>query len=64
MTAVDTGWVTQEHGATMRETMADFEPPIDDVDGAARVLDPVFMGESEHAFAAGVFLKDYAQSQW
>ena len=47
MNAVDTGWVTDEdpfvHAARKSEELG-FEPPLDIVDGAARVLDPFFAG--------------------
>jgi len=67
MTAVDTGWVTDEDPAAIaqrkREEL-DFQPPLDIVDGAARVLDPVFSGESTGMPASGVFLKDYRPAAW
>jgi len=67
MTAVDTGWVTDEDPAAIaqrkREEL-DFQPPLDIVDGAARVLDPVFSGESTGQPAWGVFLKDYKPAAW
>jgi NAD(P)-dependent dehydrogenase (short-subunit alcohol dehydrogenase family) len=67
MNAVDTGWVTDEdpavHADRKREEL-DFQPPLDIVDGAARVCDPFFSGllTGEHAF--GKFLKDYKPSSW
>lgn len=44
MNAVDTGWVTLEHPAHIaaRISAAGFQTPLDEVDAAARVLDPVF----------------------
>ncbi len=45
MNAVDTGWVTDEDPAQHAERKAsehDFQPPLDIVDGAARIVDPVF----------------------
>ena len=67
MNAVDTGWVTDEdpavHADRKREEL-DFQPPLDIVDGAARVCDPFFSGllTGEHVF--GKFLKDYKPSAW
>jgi NAD(P)-dependent dehydrogenase (short-subunit alcohol dehydrogenase family) len=67
MNAVDTGWVTDEdpavHADRKREEL-DFQPPLDIVDGAARVCDPFFSGllTGEHVF--GKFLKDYKPSSW
>ncbi|MCK5891122.1 MAG: SDR family NAD(P)-dependent oxidoreductase [Aeromicrobium sp.] len=65
MTAVDTGWITDERPYTTKVRLADegFKAPLDLVDGAARVYDPVVRGEAgEDLF--GVFLKDYAPSPW
>jgi len=67
MNAVDTGWVTDEdpaaHAARKRE-QHDFQPPLDIVDGAARVCDPFFAGliTGEHVW--GKFLKDYKAASW
>lgn len=67
MNAVDTGWVTDEDPAALaarkREDL-DFQPPLDIVDGAARVCDPFFSGllTGEHVW--GKFLKDYAPTAW
>ncbi|HEY4104721.1 MAG TPA: SDR family NAD(P)-dependent oxidoreductase [Polyangiaceae bacterium] len=67
MNAVDTGWVTDEDPllhAERKQREADFQPPLDIVDGAARVCDPFFSGllSGEHVF--GKFLKDYKPTQW
>jgi NAD(P)-dependent dehydrogenase (short-subunit alcohol dehydrogenase family) len=67
MNAVDTGWVTDEdplHHAERKQREADFQPPLDIVDGAARVCDPFFSGllTGEHVF--GKFLKDYQPVPW
>ena len=67
MNAVDTGWVTDEDPAhiTLRKQQEhDFQPPLDIVDGAARICDPFFSGlnTGEHVF--GKFLKDYRASAW
>ena len=67
MNAVDTGWITDEdpaHLSQAKKEMHDFEPPLDIVDGAARLLDPVFTSilTGEHIF--GKFLKDYKPSEW
>ncbi|GMV78883.1 MAG: oxidoreductase [Planctomycetota bacterium] len=67
MTAVDTGWVTDEDPAALAERKReelDFQPPLDIVDGAARVLDPIFSGETTGRPYWGVFLKDYGPSAW
>jgi hypothetical protein len=41
-----------------------FVPPLDDVDGAARILDPIFQQLNEGKAHAGVFFKDYAPTSW
>lgn len=65
MTAVDTGWITDErpHPTKVRLAREGFHAPLDLVDGAARIYDPIVRGEAgEDLF--GVFLKDYAPSPW
>ncbi|MEA2373425.1 MAG: hypothetical protein QOH12_3819 [Solirubrobacteraceae bacterium] len=65
MTSVDTGWITDErpHPTKMRLAHAGFHAPLDLVDGAARVYDPIVRGErGEDIF--GCFLKDYEPSAW
>jgi len=65
MTAVDTGWITDErpHPTKMRLADAGFHAPLDLVDGAARVYDPIVRGElGEDLY--GCFLKDYRPSAW
>ena len=65
MTAVDTGWITDErpHFTKVRLAEEGFHAPLDLVDGAARVYDPIVRGEAgEDVF--GVFLKDYTVGSW
>jgi len=65
MTSVDTGWITDErpHPTKMRLADEGFHAPLDLVDGAARVYDPIVRGEAgEDVY--GVFLKDYAPAAW
>ncbi len=65
MTSVDTGWITDErpHPTKVRLAAEGFHAPLDLVDGAARVYDPIVRGEAgEDVF--GVFLKDYQPSTW
>ena len=67
MNAVDTGWVTDEdpfvHASRKREELG-FQPPLDIVDGAARVLDPFLCGLNTGRHEHGKFFKDYAPSAW
>ncbi len=67
MNAVDTGWVTDEdpHAHAMRkQDVHDFQPPLDIVDGAARICDPFFSGLLSGTHVFGKFLKDYAPCSW
>ncbi|MCB5180692.1 SDR family NAD(P)-dependent oxidoreductase [Streptomyces antimicrobicus] len=65
MCSVDTGWITDENPAPRKERIArsGFRTPLDVVDGAARVYDPIVRGEAG-APLAGVFLKDYQEAAW
>ncbi|BBC31420.1 Short-chain dehydrogenase [Streptomyces graminofaciens] len=65
MCAVDTGWITDENPAPKKERMAGagFRTPLDIVDGAARVYDPIVRGEAGEPLS-GVFLKDYRVAEW
>jgi NAD(P)-dependent dehydrogenase (short-subunit alcohol dehydrogenase family) len=65
--AVDTGWVTDEDPAELakkKEEVHDFQPPLDIVDGAARVMDPLFDGINTGKHWNGKFLKDYMPISW
>ena len=67
MTAVDTGWINDENPREKAARIAerhDFQTPIDEIDAAARVLHPVFHGVRTGAPMCGVFLKDYAETEW
>lgn len=73
MTSVDTGWINDEKPidlAVKHEKKHKFQTPLDEVDAAARVLDPVIgplnalqrgeLGDPPW----GVFLKDYMKCEW
>ncbi|AKQ68879.1 L-fuco-beta-pyranose dehydrogenase [Myxococcus hansupus] len=67
MNAVDTGWVTDEDPAQHAERKVqelDFQPPLDIVDGAARVVDPIIASENAGEFVWGNFFKDYKHTNW
>ena len=65
MTSVDTGWITDERPHPTKARLADegFHAPLDLVDGAARVYDPIVRGEQGED-VHGVFLKDYSPHPW
>jgi NAD(P)-dependent dehydrogenase (short-subunit alcohol dehydrogenase family) len=66
MNAVDTGWVTDEDPAVhaARKAELGFAPPLDIIDGAARIVDPIFAGELTGEHVWGQFLKDYRPAPW
>ena len=67
MNSVDTGWVTDEDPFALsrrKQQVHDFQPPLDIVDGAARVCDPFFDGILTGKHWCGKFLKDYFPIDW
>jgi NAD(P)-dependent dehydrogenase (short-subunit alcohol dehydrogenase family) len=66
MNAVDTGWVTDEDPAVhaARKAGLGFAPPLDIIDGAARIVDPIFAGRLTGHQVWGQFLKDYRPAPW
>jgi NAD(P)-dependent dehydrogenase (short-subunit alcohol dehydrogenase family) len=65
VTAVDTGWITDERPHTTKTRLADegFRAPLDLVDGAARIYHPIVDGENGIDLS-GCFLKDFRVHPW
>jgi NAD(P)-dependent dehydrogenase (short-subunit alcohol dehydrogenase family) len=67
MNSVDTGWVTDEDPAEIAaRKVAEhrFHPPLDIVDGAARIVDPIIAGANSGQHVWGQFLKDFQPTDW
>jgi len=69
MNSVDTGWINDENPLETASRIAvenRFQTPIDEVDAASRVIDPIVTGfngtEEERVY--GLFLKDYRETEW
>ena len=69
MNAVDTGWVTDmaphARGVVARRHATHVAPPLDEEDGAARVLDPIFSHVQDPTWLLrGQFFRNYFVGGW
>ena len=72
MTCVDTGWVSpmsEINKILDNNTKNNFEEefkniPLDELDGAMRVLHPIIEGIKNKNYLSGILLKDYVKSNW
>ncbi|WP_066361393.1 SDR family NAD(P)-dependent oxidoreductase [Herbidospora mongoliensis] len=62
MNSVDTGWCTDERPHPEKANSR-FRPPLDVIDGAARVYDPIVRGVGGRP-VSGFFLKDFRPVEW
>ena len=67
MNSVDTGWINDENplpSAVKSAVHHNFQTPLDEIDAAARVVDPVMVGLNGGELMYGKFLKDYVETEW
>ena len=71
MNSVDTGWINDENPLERASKTAQqnvFQTPIDEIDAASRILDPIFVSimntDKDFTPEYGKFLKDYHETEW
>ncbi|MEM6718579.1 MAG: SDR family oxidoreductase [Bacteroidota bacterium] len=66
MNAVDVGWVSTGAKETLRKQQFEkgYIPPLDPVDGAARIVHPIYENEQNNTIFTGKLLKNYRIEDW
>ena len=67
MNSVDTGWINDENPLEKAAATAarnHFQTPLDEIDAAARILDPILSVVNGGEHVHGKFLKDYRPIEW
>ncbi|WP_420575077.1 SDR family NAD(P)-dependent oxidoreductase [Kordia sp.] len=66
MNAVDVGWVSTGARETLRKQQFEkgYIPPLDPVDGASRIVHPIYENEKNNTIFTGKLLKNYAVEDW
>ena len=67
MNSVDTGWINDENPLEKARATAEnnhFQTPLDEIDAAARIIDPILSVVNGGAPVHGKFLKDYLPCEW
>lgn len=65
MTSVDVGWISTGAKESLRKKQFEegYIPPLDSVDGASRILDPIIQGIKGNIIF-GILLKNYKKTEW
>jgi NAD(P)-dependent dehydrogenase (short-subunit alcohol dehydrogenase family) len=64
MNSIDPGWISQQVPHDRVQLMENPHAPLDELDAAARICDPIFVGLNERRYVYGKFLKDYRVVNW
>lgn len=64
MTSVDTGWVSEQSPTKTVQENDRFDPPLDEIDAALRILDPIYNSITTGEKKFGVLFKNYKEVTW